>query len=289
MAWLLDLFHKVPPHNYGLAIIVLVLIVRVLLHPITKKGQVNMVKMQKQMASLQPKVEELKKKYANDKAKLNQEMMELYREAGISPAGQMLSCLPMALQMPIWIALWTALTYSIEMRHAPFCLWIRDLTGTDAFNRWIGWEFAPFRLPLISGIIGQVDSLNLLPLLLGISMYLQQKLMPRATGTATAGSKPDQLAQQQKIMSFMTVFFTLLFYNAPAGLNLYIMASNLFGTLEQWRIRKHIHEQEQRPAPAPSAVRTTKKPSGFWRRLEKAVEQARQQPSARRKDKHGRR
>ena len=130
MIALLTALHRVV-FNYGVAIIILVLIVRTLLHPITKKGQVNMMKMQKQMGKLTPKMEELKKKYANDKAKLNQEMQNLYRSEGINPAGQMLTCLPMMIQMPIWVALWTSLNNNIAMRHEPFVLWIRDLTSPD--------------------------------------------------------------------------------------------------------------------------------------------------------------
>ena len=245
MIWLLDGLYAVV-RNYGIAIIILVLVVRTILHPITKKGQVNMVKMQSQMGRLQPKIEELKKRCANDKQKLNQEMMKIYSAEGVSPASQMLTCLPMVLQMPIWIALWTSLNNNIAMRHAPFFLWIKDLTQPDHL---ITFEQG-FSFPLM----GQITAFNLLPILLAVSMFLQQKFMPKPQA-AKGGKQPDQMAQQQKMMYFMTVFFGLIFYNAPSGLTLYIMASNIFAVIEQWRIRKHIKEQEEsEKGLAPSAL-----------------------------------
>ena len=283
MVRLLVFFHGILLHNYGLAIIALVLIVRLILHPVTKKGQVNMVKMQEQMASLQPKLEEAKKKYANDKAKLNQATMEAYKEGGISPLGQLFTCLPMALQMPIWVALWTSLNYTVEMRHQPFCLWIRDLTGTDALNEWFGWHFEPFSIPLLSGMIGQVDAFNLLPIILSVTMYLQQRFMPKAASAHKRQARtPDQMAQQQKIMNVMMVFFGVLFYNAPAGLNLYILSSNVFGIIEQWRIRKHIAVAKEKGAlaPSPPKPKESRKP-GFFRKLERMAEDAKRVHSAR--------
>jgi YidC/Oxa1 family membrane protein insertase len=283
MTRLLVFFHDILFHNYGLAIIALVLIVRVILHPVTKKGQVNMVKMQERMQVMQPKLEEIKKKYANDKAKLNQATMEVYRESGMSPAGQLLTCLPMGLQMPIWVALYTSLNYTVEMRHQPFCLWIRDLTGPDAINAWFGWHFQPFSIPLLSGMIGPIDSVNVLPIILSITMYFQQRFMPKAATAHKRESKsPDQLAQQQKIMNFMMVFFGVLFYNAPAGLNLYILSSNIFGMLEQWRIRRHIAAEKARGkfAPPPPKSREVR-PPGFLKKLQKMAEEAKRVHSSR--------
>ncbi|MFQ6048093.1 MAG: YidC/Oxa1 family insertase periplasmic-domain containing protein [Phycisphaerae bacterium] len=275
MLWMLKVLHHVLP-NYGVAIIILVVIVRALLHPITKKGQVNMAKMQKNMARLQPKIEAIRQKYANDKQRLNQEMMRIYRQEGLNPVGQFMTCLPMGLQMPIWVALWTALNNTIELRHAAFALWIRDLASPDALIRlgedsWIyqhsGW--VPF--------IGPIDALNVLPLILGVSMYLQQRLTPKP---ATPGTKtPDQQKQQQMIMNFMSVFFAFLFYNMPSGLTLYIGASSLFGMLEQWRIRKHLKLQESAIAPAQAKPAAGK--AGLWARLEKQVRQAQQVRSKR--------
>ncbi len=284
MMWLLNSFEAML-RNYGLAIIVLVVIVRTVLHPVTKKGQVNMMKMQKSMAALQPKMEELKAKYGNDRQKLNNETMALYREEGVNPAGNMLTCLPMFLQMPIWIALWTSLASTIEMRHAPLLFegyWIKDLTGPDALI-----EFSRgFSIPLISWMpyVGEIESFNILPILLGISMYLQQRFMSKLARPATpAGKNPDQMAQQQaqqqKIMGFMTVFFTIMLYNAPSGLNLYIMASNFFGLLEQYRIRKHIQDEDAQGRLAPK--KKPKKPGqrSWIEWLQKKAEEA-QKPQA---------
>jgi len=247
MVGLLKVLYRVLP-NYGVAIIIMVLIVRALLHPITKKGQVGMVKMQKNMSRLQPKMQALEQQFGNDKQQLQQAKMRLYREEGINPMGQIMTCLPMGLQMPIWIALWTSLNTMIELRHEPFVLWIRDLAGPDALIRfghasWIyhhtGW--IPF--------IGPLDAFNLLPLILGVSMYLQQRFTPKPASPGMGGT--DQQKQQAMMMNFMSVFFTFLFYNMPAGLNLYIGASNIFGMLESWRIRKHLHQDPEQIKPAP--------------------------------------
>ncbi len=261
--------------NYGFAIIILVLIVRTILHPLTKKGQVNMTKMSGQMAVLQPKMEEIRKKYATDQSKMGQEMMKLYQQEGINPAAQMpLTCLPMMLQMPIWGALWASLNFTVEMRHQPFILWIRDLTAPDALL-----SFAPVHIPLLSGMIGPVSSVNLLPPLLGIGMWLQQKYMPKPATPPTGGKSQDQMAQQRIMMAFMSVFMVVIFYNAPAGLTLYIMASNFFGLIEQYFIRKHIREEaeaaKRRPPPklTPPGQRTLRKPR-FLARLEKMAEEA---------------
>ncbi|MCO6436350.1 MAG: membrane protein insertase YidC [Phycisphaerae bacterium] len=234
MIWLLDGLHFAV-RDYGLAIIILVLIVRTLLHPITKKGQVNMVRMQHRMQELAPKMEEIKKKYANDKARMQQEMMKL----NINPAGQMLTCLPMFLQMPIWIALYLSLSNNIAMRHEPLHFtWIHDLTAPDALIRFS----SPIHLP----IFGAIDAFNLLPFLLGIAMYTNQKLMPQAK--PSPNMTEQQRAQQdmmKKMGPMMSIMMCLVLYKAPSGLNLYIMASSIFGTIEQHLIRKHIREQEE--------------------------------------------
>ncbi len=258
MMRLLDTLHKIPPHNYGLAIIVLVLVVRALLHPITKKSQVNMFRMQRQMSSLQPRIQAAKEKYGNDKMKLNQEIMDIYKDAGLNPASNFLSCLPMFLQVPIWAALWAALYSTVEMRHAPFDgWWIRDLAGPDALVT----LSRPLMIPIISQYLtGPITSFNLLPILLGISQVLQARFMPRGSPGAQSSSTPDQLEQQRKMMMFMSIFFVLFLYSAPSGLNLYIMASNLFGILEQWRIRKHLAEMPTKEEPKSPSVPTSAAP-----------------------------
>ena len=272
----LNLLEKVVV-NYGVAIVILVLIVRTILHPITKKGQVNMMRMQQAMGSLQPKMEELKKRYANDKTKLNSETMKLYQEAGVNPATQMISsCLPMFLQMPIWIALYTSLNYNIDMRHEPFMLWIQDLTAPDGMITFSKC----YTVPLVGAMIGPVCSFNLLPILVSLFMFLQQKLMPKPKPTQS-GPQSEQAAQMQKIMPYMTIFFGLLFYNMPSGLNLYIWTSSFFGMIEQWRIRKHLDDLKNTPPEKPKDTgggipakpKTPRKPS-FFARLQKAADNA---------------
>ncbi len=281
MMWLLNAFYRIPPHNYGIAIFLLVVVVRGILHPITKRSQVNMMKMQKQMASLQPKLKAAKEKYANDKAALNQATMEVYRDAGINPAGNILTCIPMMLQLPIWAALWAALSSTVEMRHAPLDgWWIKDLTRPDALFTWT----TPITIPLLSSLMGgAMTSLNLLPILLGISQMLQAKYMPKSNAPSNPDN-PDQMDQQRKMMMFMSIFFFFMFYNMPSGLNLYIMSSNVFGIAEQWRIRKHIEEEEKKGklAPAQGPKRKTWL-QRKWEELQKEAEEAKRISSERAK------
>ncbi len=282
--WLVDLMimllnglHFVV-RDYGIALIILVLVVRVLLHPITKKGQVNMVRMQKQMGSLGPKMEEIKKKYANDKARQQQETMKLYKDEGVNPMGQMFTCLPMMLQMPIWVALYMSLSNNVLMRHQPFWFtWIRDLTAPDAL-----FSFTPFSLPLF----GEITSFNLLPFILGGSMFLQQKLMPKPTPSPTqTKQQKDQAEMMQKMMPMMSIMMLFLFYKAPSGLTLYIMASTIFGTIEQYYIRKHVREQEAAGKFDKKTPRekSPKPRGGFLHKIQKMAEQAQQQQGKRRK------
>ncbi len=229
--------------NYGVVIIILVFLMRLVMHPITKKSQVSMSK----MSTLAPKAEEIKKKYANNKAELNKQLMALYRKQGASP---IIGFLPMMVQMPIWIALWSAVYAGIELRGAPFLpFWITDLSVPDALVR-----FSTVTVPLLGW---KIDSLNLLPILMGVAFYLQQKLMPKP---AAASANP-QVAQQQKMMMIMMpLLFPLMLYKAPSGVNLYIMASTFAGVVEQHVIRKHIHEKEE--AESAGLVAATSKTGG---------------------------
>jgi len=214
--------------NYGVVIVILVFLMRLIMHPITKKSQVSMSKMSK----LGPKAEEIKKKYANNKTEMNKHMMALYREQGASPV---MGFLPMMVQMPIWIALWSAVYASIDLRGAAFLpIWITDLSMPDALYR--------FPTALTVPLIGwKIASLNLLPIMMGVAFYLQQKLMP---SQASASSNP-QVAQQQKMMMvMMPLLFPLMLYNSPSGVSLYIMSSTFAGVIEQTVIRKHIREKE---------------------------------------------
>jgi YidC/Oxa1 family membrane protein insertase len=272
-------------HDFGIAIIFLVLIVRLILHPITKKGQVNMVRMQKQMGEFAPKVEELKKKYGNDKARIQQETMKLYREHGINPAGQMMGCIPLFIQMPVWFALFLSLSNNILMRHQPFHFtWIHDLTAQDAL--------IAFSTPLvIPGVGWELTSFNLLPPLVAVFMYVQTKTQPRPKPNPNA---TDQQRQQQemmqKMMPMMSIMMLFFFYKMPAGLNLYIMCSSMFGWIEQIRIRKHIKKQEddgtfgKPPPPKDDPGGGPAKPRGpsWLQRLQKAAAEAQKTQASKR-------
>jgi YidC/Oxa1 family membrane protein insertase len=305
MMTLLNFFQKIGFGNYGVAIIILVLVVRGILHPITKKSQVNMMKMQKQMSRIQPRIEAVKQKFSGDRVAMNQAIMEVYKEEGVNPAGNLLTCLPMMLQIPIWGALWQALASTIEMRHAPFDgWWIRDLAGPDALISFRDSYPQGIDIPIISWLAGPIFSFNLLPILLGVSQLLQAKYMPRISspGAAQSDTAAAQMEQQRKMMMFMSGFFVLMLYGAPSGLNLYIMASNFFAIFEQWRIRKHIAELDSRkgeeppPSEPPGAAPKTSKAGTppapkqdnwlqrKWKELEKQAEEARKVQSQRRRE-----
>jgi len=226
--WLMNTMYMLmgPLGNYGVVIIILVFLVRVAMHPITKKSQVSMMKMQK----LGPKMKEIQAKYADNKQEMNKQVMAMYREQGVSPVSGML---PMFLQMPIWIALWTAVNTSIDIRGAGFLpFWMTDLASPDHL----------FRFPFGISLPFFGEYFNLLPILMGVVMYLQQKMMP----TQTAAQPDSQMAQQQKMMMIMMpLMFPLMLYSGPSGVNLYIMSSITAGVIEQKVIRKHLKEKEE--------------------------------------------
>ena len=231
---LLGMFHVVV-RDWGVAIIMLVFVVRAVLHPITKKSQVNMAKMSK----MGPELERLKKKHANDKEALNRAMLGFYKTQGATP---ILGCLPMFLQMPIWIALYSGLSTTFELRLSPFfygLTWIDDLAKPDHL---IKFDQAYHLLFLT------VDGFNLIPFLLAIAFFMQMKLQPKPPTMS-----PEQ-AQQQKMMQWMTLLFPIFLYSSPSGLNIYILASTVFGIIESKIIRKHIDEQDARAALAPTIV-----------------------------------
>ncbi|MHC4363662.1 MAG: YidC/Oxa1 family insertase periplasmic-domain containing protein, partial [Planctomycetota bacterium] len=233
--------------NYGVVIIILVVLIRIVIHPLTKKSQVSMSKMTK----LGPRAEEIKKKYADNKAELNKHLMALYREQGASP---IMGMLPMMAQMPILIALWSSIYTSIDLRGAPFLpFWITDLSVPDALIR-----FSTITIPLLGW---KVESLNLLPILMGVAMYLQQKLMP---SPAAASASPQAAQQQKMMMIMMPIFLPLVLYNGPSGVNLYFMTSTFAGIIEQKVIRKHIREKEE--AEAQGLVAATSKTGGKARK-----------------------
>jgi YidC/Oxa1 family membrane protein insertase len=224
---LLTFFHWILK-DWGLAIILLVVIVRSLLHPITKSSQVSMLKMQK----MGPELERLKKKHGDDKEAYTKAQMQIYKQMGFTP---ILGCLPMLLQMPIWIALYSALQNEYRLRQEPFLwglTWIHDLARPD---RLIAWDAHAFMIPLIGM---RIASLNVLPLFMAVVFFLQQKYTPKPPAAT-----PEQ-AQQQKMMQWMSLLFPVFLYPAPSGLNLYILTSTAIGVIESKRIRDHIKQQQ---------------------------------------------
>jgi YidC/Oxa1 family membrane protein insertase len=218
-------------HDWGVAIICLVLLVRTLLHPITKKSQVNMM----QMSKMGPEIERLKKKHGDNKDELNKAMMEFYKTQGFTP---ILGCLPMFLQTPIWLALWSALQSTFDLRQATFLrfgsihlTWIKDLSHPDALIAFSN------PIPLLFG--WTLHGINVLPMLLGVMFFIQQKMQPQP-----AAQTPEQ-QQQRKMMQWMSLLFPLMLYAGPSGLNLYILTSTSIGIVESKIIRDHIKQKEE--------------------------------------------
>ncbi|MBS0198492.1 MAG: membrane protein insertase YidC [Planctomycetes bacterium] len=231
-------------HDWALAIIFLVVCVRTCLHPLTKWTQIRMNRFSKQMAAIGPKQKLLQEKYKDDPAKMQQETAKLWREEGISPAG-FLGCLPAFAQTPVWIALSAVLFFAVELRHQGafygvfqsvqqkgWLTWwfLGDLAEPDGF---LHFGRAIATLP----ILGPVTSINILPIVLGIVFFIQQKyLSPPPTTPMT----PEQ-ETQTKMMKWMTVLmFPIMMYNAPAGLALYFTVNSTLGILESKWIRAHM-------------------------------------------------
>lgn len=197
--------------NYGVAIIILTILVKVILFPITKKGQVSMYRLQK----LTPRIKALQEQYKNDKQRLGAEQLKLWKEYGVNPLS---GCLPMFLQFPVFIGLYWALAQAIELRQAPFMLWITDLSQADQLCK------LPF--PILGATY-----LHVLPLAMTISWLIQSLTQPKS---------PDpQTRQQQKLFTFMPLVFCIFFYNVPSGLTLYWFVSTLLGIVEQLLIKKY--------------------------------------------------
>lgn len=239
----LTFLHAYVTFDWAVAIIVLVLVVRLLLHPITKKSQITMMRFGEQMKAIQPEIEKIKAKYPGDKEKLSQETMRLYREKGVNPAN-MLGCMPMFLQMPIWSALYAMLYYAFPLRHeAAFygifqhlgANWhfLSDLSSPDRFIT----LFDDGQPHVFSLMIVQFDysSINILPLLMTVVMYVNMKY------TQTPATTDDQRMQQNMMKVMTLVMFPLMLYAAPAGLTLYITASTLAGIVDSMIVRRHVN------------------------------------------------
>jgi len=212
---ILNSTYKVIP-NYGVSILILTLLVKMVLFPLTRKSQMSMVRMQQ----FQPLINQLKEKHKGDKSKMGQEQMKLYKEHGVNP---MSGCLPMLLQMPVFFALFRTLQASFEMRQAPFVSWIGDLSEPDRL----------FHLSFTMPIIG--EWFNVLPILMGIASFAQMKLTPK-----TATSNDPQANMQQKMMQIFPLIFPIILYSFPSGLVLYWTTSTIIGIGEQMLIRRSV-------------------------------------------------
>jgi YidC/Oxa1 family membrane protein insertase len=195
-------------HNYGIAIILVTILFKLVFWPISHKGMKSMKTMQK----IQPKMAKLREKFKDDKERLNQEMMTLYKTYKINPLG---GCLPMVLQIPVFFALYKVLLQTIELRHSPFIFWINDLSAPDRL-------FVGLDIPYLGGI-------PVLTLLMGASMFLQQKMTPTAADPT-----------QAKIMMFLPVIFTFMFLNFASGLVLYWFINNLLSIGQQYVINRSV-------------------------------------------------
>jgi YidC/Oxa1 family membrane protein insertase len=194
--WIMIMIHKFVP-NWGLTIILLTIFVKSLFFKLSAASYESMANMRR----VTPKLNDIKERYADDKQKQSQMMMELYKKEKINPMG---GCLPIFIQMPVFISLYWVLMESVEIRHAPFFAWIQDLSAMDPYY--------------------------ILPLIMGVSMFAQQKLSPQAF--------TDPM--QQKIMQYMPVMFTFFFLWFPSGLVLYWVVNNVLSIAQQYVITKRI-------------------------------------------------
>jgi len=205
--------------NFGVAILVFTLFLKGLFFPLANKSYHAMGKMK----LLAPKMAELKEKYGSDAQKMQSEMMALYKREKVNPAS---GCLPIVIQIPVFFSLYKVLFVTIEMRHAPFVGWIRDLSAPDPTNIINLFGLLPFEPTLLPGIGGFLH-LGVLPLFMGVTMFLQQRLNP---------APPDPV--QAKIFAFMPIIFTFTMGGFPAGLVLYWSWNNLLSIAQQWVIMK---------------------------------------------------
>ncbi len=193
--------------NYGIAIIIVTILIKIVFWPLAQKSAKSMKTMQK----IQPKLKKLKEKYGDDKERMNRELMQLYKTYKVNP---MSGCLPMLVQIPVFFALYKVLLQAIELRHAPFALWINDLS-------------APDRLMIPGVDIPYLGGIPVLTILMGASMYFQQKMSPTSMDPS-----------QAKMMQLLPIVFTFLFINFPSGLVLYWLVNNVLSIAQQYYVNK---------------------------------------------------
>ncbi|TDI67105.1 MAG: membrane protein insertase YidC, partial [Alphaproteobacteria bacterium] len=214
--------------NFGLAILAITVMVKILFFPLANKSYRSMSEMKK----LQPKILEMKERFGDDKQKLNQEMMALYKREKVNPAA---SCLPIVIQIPVFFALYKVLFISIEMRHAPFYGWVHDLSARDPTSIINLFGLLPFGVP---AMIPDFISIGVWPLVMGVSMFLQMRLNP---------TPPDPI--QAKIFMFMPIFFTFIMAPFPAGLVIYWTWNNALSMTQQWIIMRRMGVAPGQSAP----------------------------------------
>ncbi|MFC5373544.1 membrane protein insertase YidC [Brevundimonas faecalis] len=207
--------------NFGLAILALTVVVKLIMFPLANKSYESLSKMR----TLQPKMEEIKKKHGSDPQKQQQEMMALYQREKINPLA---GCLPIVVQIPVFYALYKVLFVTIEMRHAPFFGWIRDLSARDPSTVWnlfgaIPWD--PATLPLLGNILNGPLHLGVLPIIYGLTMWLQQSMNP-----------PAQDPMQRQIFAFLPFIFTFIMAPFAAGLLIYWAWNNILSIAQQYII-----------------------------------------------------
>jgi YidC/Oxa1 family membrane protein insertase len=212
----LKVFHLFVP-NWGWDIILMTLVLRILMLPMSIRGQRSMIRMQR----LQPQMERLRAQFKDDSERLNKEMVDLYKRNHVNPLG---GCAPMIIQLPVFIGLYEALLNAVDLRHAPFMLWMKDLSAPDCFPI-AGMPKLPFM---------HCQGIPVLVLLMGVSAYFQQAMTP---------TQPDP--NQQRMMMLSPIIFTIFFVNFPAGLSLYYFASNILGVIQQFVLNR---EFKQAPA-----------------------------------------
>lgn len=268
----LRLFHTLTG-DWAVAIMLLVVLVRGVLHPVTRWSQIRMQKFGVQMQGMAPKQAKLKEKYKDDPKKLQQEMAKLWKEEGINPAG-MLGCLPMFLQSPVWIALYATLFFAIELRQsAAFYGAFQAISGGR-------WQFLadlsvpdhaiplPVFMHFSFPLWGAVQAINILPILMGALMWAHQKFL---TPPPSAAMTPEQEQQQKIIKVMMVVMFPLMMYAAPAGLTIYFITNSALGIGEHKWIRAHMNKHGMLDPEKIKAERQSRGP-GFMARLSEAAD-----------------
>jgi len=261
LAALLVFLHRLTS-NWGVAIILLTLMVRLALFPVDRKSQTAMARFQKRMKKLQPQIDEIKKRFADDQAKQREAQQKLMAQHGmIPPLG---GCLPMFVQIPVFFGLFSALRTSFELRQQPFMLWMHDLSKPDRLLE-LNWDS---HLPLI----GVIEHLNLLPILMVVLWVWQQALMPKPND--------EQQAQMQKMMMFMPIIMGFTLYNYAAGLSLYMITQSFLGILENTVIKKIWPINDNEP-PA------SEKKDGFVQKMMKRAQEMQNLQDRRSRDNKG--